>query len=252
MSDELAQTTSASAERRRWWRRSAIGALVMASTGFAGILGSSWWIRRATAKRIVSIHEAVTNRADHADVVIVPGARVYADSTVSVALRHRLMAALQLYRARIVKKILLSGDHRRVRYDEVNAMLRWMLAHGVPKDVIYLDHAGFRTLDTMLRAARIFKIRRAFVTTQAFHLPRSLFLADYAGIDAIGVIADRETYPDARFNEARELFAQARAMLDRYVLRLGPSLGGPPIPIDGPAQATHDRYSDRIRSFKSH
>lgn len=234
---------------RSRWKRSALGALLLASTGLAGIFGSSFWVRRSANGKIVTLQSALAAHRSYADVVIVLGARVYADGSVSPALEDRLYTAWQLYRSGVVTKILLSGDHRRARYDEVNAMLRWMLLRGVPTSALYLDHAGFRTLDTMLRAARIFRVRRAFVATQEFHLARAIFLADYAGIETLGVIADRRIYPDARRDSLRETLARTRAVFDRYVLRLGPTLGGQQIPIDGPASATHDRYSRLIHDL---
>ena len=124
-------------------------------------------------------------------VAIVPGARVFEDGTPSHALADRLHAALELYRAGRVQKILVSGDHGSGIYDEVNAMHAWLLDRGVSPEAIYLDHAGFRTLDTMFRASEVFKVRRAVICTQRFHLPRSVFLARAAGIDAVGLEADR-------------------------------------------------------------
>lgn len=225
----------------------AIAAVVaLLALSLSALVAGNWWITGMANPRIVTVDEAISRHTGHADVVIVLGARVYSDASVSISLEDRLFAALRLYRAGVAKKILLSGDHRRQRYDEVNAMLRWMLKRGVPKEALYLDHAGFRTLDTLLRAARVFNVRRAFIATQRFHLGRALFLADYAGIEALGVIADQRVYSTARFDQFREWLARTRAVLDRYVLRLGPTIEGGVIPIQGPASATHDRYSKAI------
>lgn len=174
-------------------------------------------------------------------VAIVPGARVFSDGTPSHALGDRLYTALALHEAGLVDKILLSGDHAATAYDEVNAMHAWMLARGVDADALYLDHAGLRTLDTMARAAEVFQIERAVICTQRFHLARSVYLARAFGIDAVGVAADRRVLRSRYWNEGRERLARVRAWLDVHVLKTKPRFLGPPLPIDGPAAATHDR-----------
>jgi SanA protein len=175
-------------------------------------------------------------------VAIVPGAQVWPAGEPSTILRDRLQAALELYRAGKVQRILVSGDHARVAYDEVNVMRRWLVDHGVPDEAIFMDHAGLRTNDTMQRAARVFGVSGAIVCTQDFHLPRSLYLARHAGIDAVGFVADRQVYPQAGADHAREVLATALAFVD-VVLGRGPRYLGPKVPIDGDARATHDAWT---------
>jgi SanA protein len=171
-------------------------------------------------------------------VAIVPGCRVYPDGTPSAMLEDRLAAALDLYRAGKVEKILVSGDHGAPEYDEVAAMRRWLEARGVGAQDVFSDHAGFRTLDTMVRAAEVFEVKGAIVCTQEFHLARSVFLARRAGIDAVGVPADRRVYKGARLNVLRETYARAAAFLDANVLGTGPRFYGPKIPITGDGRVT--------------
>jgi SanA protein len=96
----------------------------------------------------------------------------------------------------------------------------------------------------MQRAARVFGVRDAIVCTQDFHLPRALYLARHAGIDAVGFVADRQPYPQARADHTREVLATALALVD-VVLGRGPRYLGPPVSIEGDARATHDAV-DRI------
>jgi SanA protein len=199
--------------------------------------GSNLWIRVAARPHLHAELDALPTRT----AAIVLGAAVYGDGTPSAILEDRLHAALTLYRAGKVRRILVSGDHGQRHYDEVGAMHRWLLAHGVPSEDVFLDHAGFRTLDTMERAARVFQVKDAIVCTQAFHLPRAVFLARRAGIDAVGFEADRRTYPGAPHDRRRETLAVALAFVDSYVLRRGPRVLGPSHPIDGDAAATHGR-----------
>jgi SanA protein len=171
-------------------------------------------------------------------VAIVPGCRVHPDGTPSAMLEDRLAAALALYRAGKVEKILVSGDHGAPEYDEVAAMRRWLEARGVAGEDVFSDHAGFRTLDTMMRAAEVFGVEGAIVCTQRFHLARAVFLARRAGIDAVGVPADRRVYKGARLNELRETYARAAAFLDVNVLHTSPRFLGERIPITGDGRET--------------
>ena len=134
-------------------------------------------------------------------------------------------------------------------YNEVAVMYRYLRERGVPASVIFTDHAGLRTLDSMARAAEVFQVENALVVTQRYHLPRALYLADQYGIKADGLIADRRAYQYRRRDAVRETLARFFALVDRYVLRRGPRHTGPPVPITGPAAASHD---DSIRAADPH
>ena len=238
MSGGLARAVIAWIRRGALLRALGLCALVMGLL-VAGLFAvTERGIRRATEGRLFPSIAALP--AERGDIAIVPGARVFADGRPSHALADRLQTALELYEQGRVAKILVSGDHGTGRYDEVNTMHAWLLAHGVPGAAIYLDHAGFRTLDTMIRAARVFEVERAVICTQRFHLGRAVFLARAAGIDAVGVEADRRELIGARHNARREALARVRAWLDIHVLGTTPQFLGPTIPISGPAAATHD------------
>jgi len=153
-----------------------------------------------------------------APVAIVPGASVHRDGTPSPQLADRLSAALSLVRAGRVQQVLVSGA-RNGAYDEAGSMHRWLTQRGVPPSAVLDDHAGFRTLDTMERAAHVFAVRRAVVCTQAFHLPRAVFLARRAGIDAVGLAAEGESPGGSSIGDkVRESLAQLMAVIDSYVL----------------------------------
>ena len=149
---------------------------------------------------------------------------------------------MQAGKARVV---LVSGDHGTARYDEVNVMHDWLVAHQVPDDRIFTDHAGFRTLDTMARAAEVFAVGSAIVCTQRFHLGRSLYLARAFGIDAVGVVADRRLYLGVINNAVREAVARAVAVGDVHLWHRGPRFLGNPIPVTGPAAASRDSRNVR-------
>jgi SanA protein len=151
-------------------------------------------------------------------------------------LRDRLETARQLYLRGKVERILVSGDNRTRHYNETQSMRRWLIARGVDEQHIYYDYAGFRTFDTMERAARVFEVREAIVCTQTFHLYRSVFLARQAGIDAVGLASDLHRYRREHRERAREYLARTLAFADTYVLGTEPYFLGPPIPVSGPPQ----------------
>ena len=175
-----------------------------------------------------------------AQAALVLGAYVFPDGRPSTMVEDRLLAAFELYQAGKVKKILLSGDHGTVEYDEVNAMRRFLEEKGVPAADIFLDHAGFDTYDSMYRARDVFQVRSAVVVTQGFHLPRAVWLARRMGLDAEGVVADRWVYAGARYYEAREVLARVKAFME-WAVRRKPVFLGPVIPITGDGRVTHDQ-----------
>ena len=201
-----------------------------------GALGVNAWMRASA--RGVMYGEAVEVPAR--DVAIVLGARVMPSGRPSNALADRLTAALDLWMMGKVRVILVTGDHAAPEYNEVATMFSWLTERGVPRDRIFVDHAGLRTHDSMQRAVRVFEVESAIVCTQRFHLARSIYLARAAGIDAVGLVADRRVYARRRKDARREFAARVKAWLDIVVLDTQPHHLGPAIPITGPASATHD------------
>lgn len=194
---------------------------------------------RAAASRTYVRAEDVPVRR----TAIVLGARVHRGGALSSTLADRVDCALALYRAGKVQRILVSGDHGSARYDEVNAMADALTGAQVAPSAVFLDHAGFRTLDTMHRAHDVFRVSEAVVCTQAFHMPRALWLAQHFGIDAVGLVADAR-YPRALRDRVRERVAVSTALLDLVVGRSARLLGAPH-PIDGDAASTRDRAAAR-------
>jgi SanA protein len=166
----------------------------------------------------------------HAEVAIVPGALVKPDGEMSAMLADRVEQASSLWRAGKVDKVLVSGDHGTWEYDEPDTMRKALVRDGVAPEDVFEDHAGFDTWATMVRAKSIFGVRDAVVITQGFHMPRALFLADEAGLDATGLTADLHTWgAQGRKSEVREVLSRVKAIAD--VALDTPALAGPNIPI---------------------
>lgn len=195
----------ARALRRHPWR-SGLGLVVLVLVGLGAFAVT--WVQLAGRGRTYDVADVPA-----APVALVLGAGVKADGTPSDYLAARLGTAAELYGAGKVRVVLVSGDHGREEYDEVASMTAWLVDHGVPAEKVVADHAGFDTYDSCERATRIFGVDEAIVVTQAFHLPRALFLCRQAGIRAVGVEA---ATPGGRpaVNRTREVPASLKAAWD--------------------------------------
>jgi len=160
-------------------------------------------------------------------VAIVFGAGLWRNGTPTPVLIDRVTQAANLYFAGKVEKLLMSGDNRFVNYNEPEAMRQLALSLGVPNDVIVRDYAGRRTYDTCYRAKAIFGVTQAILVTQAFHMPRAIYLCDRLGVDSVGVNADLRVYRKSSvlYWNMRELLATTAALWDANI--------GHPVPVLG-------------------
>lgn len=175
--------------------------------------------------------------------ILVLGASVWKNGQPSPILEERLRAALELYRAGKAPKILVSGDHGQEDYDEVAVMARYLQERGVPPSDIFLDHAGFRTLDSMYRAREVFGLDNVLVVSNPFHVPRAVFLGQRAGLQVDGVGANYGvpySHKTRWRNQVREILARILAFADVYLLGTRPRYLGPQIDIGGDGRVTRD------------
>lgn len=148
--------------------------------------------------------------------------------------KYRIKAAAELYNDAKVDFIIVSGDNATVQYNEPRQMRRALIKAGIPASAIYMDFAGFRTLDSVVRAKEVFGQDRFTVVSQGFHNERAIFIARHFGIDAVGFNAeDPSAYQGIR-TRVREVFARLMGLLDLYVLDKGPKFLGEPVPIGLP------------------
>lgn len=173
------------------------------------------------------------------DCILVLGAGVRANGTPSPILADRLDTAIDLWEAGASERVLLSGDHGTPEYDEVGVMLDYLVDRGVPAEAVFLDHAGFETYDSMYRAHAVFQAASAVVVTQAYHLPRALYLADAVGLDAVGARAPGDSRSGQSAREIREVAARVKAVW-MALTRPEPRFLGDPIPLTGDGRVTHD------------
>ena len=160
-------------------------------------------------------------------VAIVFGAGLWRNGTATPVLIDRVTTAANLYLAGKVEKLLMSGDNRFEDYNEPAVMRKLALSLGVPDEAIVLDYAGRRSYDTCYRAKAIFGVTDAILVTQAFHLPRVIYLCNQLGVNSVGVKADLRVYqtPSLLYWNARELLATVAALWDINI--------GHPVPVMG-------------------
>ncbi|QQR86856.1 MAG: YdcF family protein [Flavobacteriales bacterium] len=201
----------------------------------AALFGVNAWVLHRSSAGIV----ASTDHLNKAWTIVVLGSFV-TDDGVSACVEERLQRAFEVYSSAKGQRFLITGDHGRNDYDEVNTMLRRLVQMGVPKEHIFLDHAGFDTYDSMWRAKHVFQVDSAIIVSQGFHLPRAQYLASAVGLRAQSIAADPPDGSVCARAGVREPLARIKAFMNA-VLRSEAHHAGPAIPITGSSSASHDQ-----------
>ena len=175
------------------------------------VLGCYWVIEISSNHKVYDSLETIP----YNKVGIVLGtARHRVEGGINPYYQHRIDAALQLYEAGKISYILVSGDNGSVYYNEPNTIKKDLIEGGIPEDRIFLDYAGFRTLDSMVRAKIIFGLDSATVISQEFHNERAIFIAQKKGLEAIGFNARDVKGSRGIRVHTREYFARVKVFLD--------------------------------------
>lgn len=213
---------------RPWLRLLGLSLLLVAVLSLA----FSLYLKQRFAPAIVSLDQA---SAHPFDAILVFGCGVYADGSPSPMLRDRMETGIALYFKGAAPKLLLSGDHGQVHYDEVSTMRRLAEEAGVPAEDIFLDHAGFSTWDSLRRAQAIFQARSLCLVSQEYHLYRALYGAQALQMPAKAVAAEGQVYRGQLYREGREVLARVKAFFSA-LFQLPPQVLGPPLPLTGDGQ----------------
>ena len=166
------------------------------------------------------------------DAIIVLGAGVRDDGKPSDILADRLETSLKAYNANLGNTFILSGDHGRIEYNEVRAMKDYIMKDNIDEKIIFMDHAGFSTYDTIYRAKEIFKVNKAVIVTNEYHLPRALYIARKLGIEAYGVKSDLREYQLMSTYKKRETLAKLKDFIYVNILKPEPKFLGGDIPVN--------------------
>jgi vancomycin permeability regulator SanA len=155
-------------------------------------------------------------------------------------LNDRLLQGIELYKSGAAPKLLMSGDHGRVDYDEVNVMKKFAIDGGIDSADIFMDHAGFSTYESIYRAKEIFGAKKVIIVTQKYHLYRALYIAKQLGIEAYGVASDLQQYNGQRNRDLREIIARNKDFLT-VILKPKPTYGGDTISLKSNGNITNDK-----------
>ena len=201
------------------------------------VLGINGYIKSSTKNQIISVEES--SNLEDIDCIIILGAGIWGDKP-SPMLEDRLLQGIELYNNNVSTKIIMSGDHGREEYDEVNIMKEFAIKKGVPSENIFMDHAGFSTYESIYRAKEIFEADKIVIVTQKYHLYRALHIANSLGIEAYGVGADPRQYVGAMYRELREILARNKDFV-KCLFKPEPTYLGETIPVSGNGNATNDK-----------
>ena len=176
---------------------------------------------------------------DEIDCIIVLGAGIRGENP-SPMLEDRLLTSIDLYNKNISKKIIVSGDHGRENYDEVNVMKNYLIDKEIPSENVFMDHAGFSTYDSIYRAKEIFKAKKVIIVTQEYHLYRALYIAKEMDLEAFGVIANRREYQFQFKRDIREIAARVKDFI-KCIFKPKAKYLGEIIPVSGNGDITNDK-----------
>ena len=200
------------------------------------ILIINFYVKITTKKQIIS--ETETN-IENVDCILVLGAGIWGNKP-SPMLEDRLLQAISLYNNNVSSKIIMSGDHGKKDYDEVNTMKQFAIEKGVPSEKIFMDHAGFSSYESIYRAKEIFKAKKIIIVTQKYHLYRAIYIANQLGIEAYGVNSDPRQYVGATYREVREILARNKDFI-KCIFKPKPTYLGESIPVSGNGDTTNDK-----------
>ena len=201
------------------------------------ILGINLYVKSSTKNQIIENND-YSNLKD-IDCIVVLGAGIWGDKP-SPMLEDRLLQAIDLYQNNISSKIIMSGDHGKQDYDEVNTMKDFAIEKGVPSESIFMDHAGFSSYESIYRAKEIFGAKKIVIVTQKYHLYRALYIANQLGIESYGVGADPRQYVGATYRELREILARNKDFI-KCIFKPETTYLGDTIPVSGNGDITNDK-----------
>ena len=188
------------------------------------LLGINYYIGSVAKDKI---YTSVNNIPANSVGLLLGTAKYIRKGKINYFYKYRIDATVELFKSGKIKAVLVSGDNATRYYNEPARMRADLIKRGIPKDKIYLDFAGFRTLDSIMRAKEIFDVKKVTIITQKFHLERAIFLALANNIDAIGYEAKSLPNTKAAFRmKIREYLARVKAFLDVYVLHTTPKFFG--------------------------
>lgn len=202
--------------------------------GIAIVICVNFYVKSKTNDFIYNSEKEITPT----NVGIIFGAGINGDRP-SKYLKDRLDAGIRLYKSKKINKILLSGDNGSDEHDELTVMKTYCYQHGVDTTKIYIDYAGFDTYSTMSRAKNIFKIDKAVLISQKYHLNRAIYIGNKMGVQSVGFSANSGEYKGYKYVCFREYFSIFKSVIDVFRSRK-PHFLGTEININGKSNYSKD------------
>lgn len=194
----------------------------------------------STRDEIHNFNKVIQNSEQNQyDAILVLGCGVVRNQP-SPLLQERLDAGIELYKKGVAPKIIMSGDHGREDYDEVNVMKSYAIQQGVPSEDIFMDHAGFSTYESVYRAGNIFLAKKLVIVSQRYHLYRAIYISKLLNFEKV-VGADSTTYRmyGQTVRDLREIFAREKDFF-KVIFRPKPTFLGDRIDLNQSGDITND------------
>ena len=201
------------------------------------VFGIDAYVVHSTSDQMLSPKDAAL--LEDVDCILVLGCGVKDDGTPSAMLEDRLRRSVELFHAEAAPKLLMSGDHGRVTYNEVWTMKQYAMANGIASEDIFMDHAGFSTYESIYRARDVFGVKKIIIISQEYHLYRALYIANALGVEAYGVSANYRDYSGQFARDVREVLARNKDWLTA-IFQPEPKYLGEAVPIWGNGDLTND------------
>ncbi len=193
----------------------------------------NFYVKSSTEKYILTPESAGSGY----DCILVLGCGVHG-TTPSHMLEDRLLQGIELFKNGASEKMLMSGDHGRENYDEVNVMKDFATERGIASEDVFMDHAGFSTYESMYRAKEIFKAEKILIVTQDYHLYRAIYDARALGLEAYGVASNPRSYAGQLYRDIREILARNKDFV-YSIVKPEPTYLGEAIPVQGNGNLTN-------------
>ena len=217
-------------------KRLIITCLCLGAAGLLILIGINLRVKGTVKGRIV---ETDGLPDEEFDCIMVLGCQVKEGGKPSHMLRDRLQRGVETYQYGASEKLLMSGDHGRTDYNEVETMKQYAIDEGIDSENIFMDHAGFSTYESIYRAKEVFGVKKMVIITQEYHLYRALYIAEKLGIEAYGVASDYHIYAGQFMRDLREILARAKDFVTTIV-KPEPTYLGDFIDIHGDGNVTND------------
>ncbi len=200
------------------------------------VIGLDLYVTKSVDERIITSEQAA--ELGDVDCILVLGCGIWGDEP-SPMLEDRLKRGIECYSLGAAPKLIMSGDHGREHYNEVQVMKDFAIEAGIPSEDVFMDHAGFSTYESIYRAKEVFCADNIIIVTQEYHLYRALYIAEALGVEAHGVAGDYRKYAGQQLRDLREILARVKDF-GMCIFKPEPTYLGDSIPVSGNGDVTND------------